>query len=133
LGSRHLKKLARRFTKYDVSGNANCSRTWWHILQNDGVSSNAGVVTDVDWTQHFGSSSHVDMSIKSRHAVAIADSYLLQEQAVWANLSRRVNHYAAGVRHGKTAPKLAVHWHVSRCNNAPKDVAQRGQFPECDA
>ena len=100
-------------------------RSIWNIGYDYGIRSNPRMAAYCDRPQNLGSRTDVHVATDSRYATIIgANRYLLEQQAIRADFSVRVDDYAIRMRQRQTASQFAIQRNVGAGHHAPTSVPQ---------
>ena len=104
---------------------ADGSRSIWNVVYDYGIRSNPCMAADRDRPQDFGSRTDVYMTADfGRATLTHAKRHLLQQQAIRADFSFRMDDDAIRMRQHQTAAQFAIEGNVGAGNYAPIAVPQ---------
>lgn len=105
LGLWRGEELARVRNEYAIFG---------HIYSDHGICANAGMVSDVYWSDDFGSSANIDMSANRGNSLCRGPNRnLLKYQTVASYRCMWVDNNAVGMRYEEAASNCRVDWNIS--------------------
>ena len=104
--------------------NPDSCRTRRNILQHHGIGAYLGVPADRERSDDPGTGVNVDVARDSRCApVARADCYLLEHEAIRAQLCLGMDDDSVRMKNKQPATEAAFQWYLGSCYNAPPAVA----------
>ena len=96
------------------------------VPDHEGVSSNAGTVTDEYRPQNFRARANEDAIPNSGTAVHVADGDLLINITVESDFRTYIDHYPVGVRHLQATADLASQRYADPAQDAPEAPSHYG-------
>jgi hypothetical protein len=96
------------------------------VPDHEGVSTNAGAVTDEYRPKNFGTRANEDAIPNRGTAFHVADGDLLINITIESDLRTHINHYPIGVRHLQATANLASQRNADPTHDAPEAPSHYG-------
>ena len=102
------------------------------VSRDHGIGANAGVVSNCDLAQDFGTGSDVDMPANGRKIVtrARANCHLLENQAIDTDHGARVDHDPVGMWKEQAAANVTVQGDIGTGYHAPEPMPKDENFAD---
>jgi hypothetical protein len=101
------------------------------IYKYDRISTDTGVIANMDGTEDLGASTDIHMSTNAWHAaVSRADSDLLEDQTVRSDAYISVNDYAIRMREQQSFANPGADRNIGTRNDAPEPMPQDRQLSQ---